>query len=117
MAMNGMLLILIWSGLMGIVAVYVIYRLLTDKDHGGKRHVLYPLASRPSDPMFPDRTDFLGWSAYSLLLLGVFGFVVGLYLEISRGEVPEFLNAVTGAGLLGGIALTGIVRYRNRRKR
>lgn len=115
--MEMMSLLLIWAALMGIVVIYVAYRLLTDRPRGDKRHALYPLVSRPSDPAFPGRRDILGWIAYLLLLLGVIGFLVGIYIEVRMGEISASVNALTGMGLLGGIALMAIACFRNRHKR
>lgn len=115
--MKLMFLLLIWAILMGMLAIYVIYRILTDRDRGGSSHALYPLFSRPTDPTFPDRGNILGWVAYSLLLLGICGFVVGLYLEVSGRGGSQPLNAATGVALVGGIALMALARFRNRRTR
>ena len=54
----------------------MVYRLITDKEKGGKKHPLYPLYSNPDDPMFPKSDNKIGWVIYLLLLVPII-YVIG----------------------------------------
>ena len=67
--------------LLAVVLVgYVTLRLVTDRRSDEKRHYLYPLVSNPTDGMFPDRRNIVGWIAYILLLVGLVGFIATIFI-------------------------------------
>lgn len=110
-------LILIWVILGIVVLGYVTYRLVTDRRSPGKRHVLYPTISNPGDGMFPDKGDYLTWSGYGFVLLGLLGFVVGLYLEATGEGLPSYLVHIVGLSLVAGVAFLVLARWKRSRKR
>ena len=60
--------------LVAIVIMYVIYRFVTDRKKGIKRHPLYPLVSKSTDGTFPQANDYIGWVVYVLLATGLLAF-------------------------------------------
>jgi choline-glycine betaine transporter len=107
-------IIVVWAVLGGVVAAYVIYRLITDRRTDAKRHILYPLVSNASDGMFPERGDIFIWVGYMLALLGMLGFLGILYMESTGKPSADYLVNVAGVFLASGLLLLGLSKLKKR---
>ena len=72
---NNLHILSVWGLLVAIVIMYVIYRFVTDRKKGIKRHPLYPLVSKSTDGTFPQANDYIGWVVYVILATGIFAFI------------------------------------------
>ena len=96
------LTISVWVVLIGVVVIYVIWRLFTDRKTDSVKHPMYPLVSRASDGMFPHRSEKYAWGLYLILLVGLLAFVGIFALEVTGMDIPNWLIVVSGVSLLVG---------------
>jgi hypothetical protein len=107
-------LIVVWV-LLGLALIaYVVYRFITDRVDGSKRHhPLYPMISSRSDPTAPsDRLSRLG---YAVTALSMLGFVIVLVTHSSSVAVANAVLVVSAAGVTLGLALSAFASIRRRR--
>ena len=114
---NPISIIVVWALLGGVVAAYVIFRLITDRRTDAKRHILYPLVSNATDGMFPEKGDAIGRVGYILMLFGMFGFLSILYIESTGRALAGYLVNGVGVFLVSGVLLLGLSKLRKRRSR
>lgn len=108
--MDALLPILaVWAGLCIVLIGYVVYRFATDRPDGSARHILFPLASNPTDSAFPSRSAWLEWAGYICLLGALSSMLVGLASEVGLISAP-FLGQVAGVTFLLGLGLVGLAR-------
>jgi len=111
--MEGLLpVIVVWAVLCAVLAGYVIYRFATDQAKDSRRHPLYPLVSRPTDPSFPARGAWMEWAAYVSFLAVPLGVLGSLASELDLISTP-WSGMIAGCGLLLGLfflALTRLIR-------
>lgn len=114
---SGQIYAIIIFGLCLILAIYVVYRLITDRKKLRKaiQHPNYPLTSNPSDGIFPDKNDKLGWASYISLSIALVLFLVNLFFLDFGNEEDNFvlISNFFGVFLMIGLALQGIRRLRN----
>jgi hypothetical protein len=107
-------IIIVWALMAMVIIAYVVYRLMTDRRSGGKRHALYPLASNPSDGMFPEKGDYLSWGGYGLLTIGLVGFIGLIFTETTDQAIPTILGNFTGITILIGLGLIGLAKHKQK---
>lgn len=110
--MDAIPLIIVWAILGIVVLIYVVYRLATDSRSTEKKHALYPFVSNSGDGALPEKGDFLSWSGYGLVVLGLVGFLVNLYLEVMDRALPSYLMNLVGLSIFAGSALLGVAGWR-----
>lgn len=86
------------------IVIYVIYRLVTDRPSGEKRHPLYPMVSNPTDRMFPEKGDYLSWVGYVLVIVGFAGLIGVIFIELTEKVLP-FLSGFIGLSITSGFGL------------
>jgi len=97
------------------MVAYVIYRFATDgkKSKNEAQHSNYPVTSNPSDKMFPNKNDKLGWASYILLTTAFFLFLVNFIIMLIEDEVSILLSTLFGGFLITGLVVQGISKVTN----
>jgi hypothetical protein len=78
------LVIYTWGILCFVIIGYVVFRFFTDKKGIKKQHFLYPLVSNPTDGMFPEKGNYVGWGIYLFVLFGLIVFLFNMFYEFSK---------------------------------
>ena len=114
--MDGLLpVIVIWALLCAVLAVYVVYRFVTDRPTDSQRHRLYPLVSRPTDPSFPARGAWIEWAAYICLLAVPCGLLSALATDMDLLSAP-WSGMIAGLGLLFGLSFLALAKLLGKNK-
>lgn len=98
------------------IVIYVGYRIITDPQKESApedKHIGYPFTSNPGDPMFPARTDRIGWVSYILLSIALIIFLSVIVLEIVFNYFSTFLISIMGVFWIAGLLLLGMKKITN----
>lgn len=102
-------MLLVWLLLATIMAIYVVYRLLTDcTSQTSNKHPLYPLVSAKGDPIVPPKGAYFTWIVYIAWMLALFALALCVIFQTLGYTIPGSITLAANALLLTAIALFGI---------
>jgi len=92
--------------LIAVLAGYTVYRLITDKEKDGKKNLLYPLNSNPSDPMIPKARNKLELVAYIAIPLSILGTIMFVFFDLNDiGNIDSMMMVY----IVNALFLIGII--------
>ena len=110
--MSPIPIIIVW-GILGLILIaYVVYRFATDKADSNKRHILYPLISKPTDPTLP--TSKLALLCYLFMLAGISGVILQLINETGVFSITTLALTSLQACIPIGVILFIVLKIKYR---